>query len=138
MTEAHKEPNYMAIFWWLLILTVLEVATTRLPAPRLIIAVLLVGMALTKASLVALYFMHLKFERRVLTMIAFTPLLLCVFLALMLMPDSKLALGGRMSGAAGTPAGEAAGAGSPDSKEAPAAPGATPGSAAPAAGEHQH
>ena len=103
-----------------------------------IIAVLLVGMALTKASLVALYFMHLKFERRVLTMIAFTPLLLCVFLALMLMPDSKLALGGRTSGAAGTPAGEAAGAGSPDSKEAPAAPGATPGSAAPAEGEHQH
>src|SRR5436309_8174456 len=122
MTEAHKEPNYMAIFWWLLILTILEVATTRLPAPRLIIAVLLVGMALTKASLVALYFMHLKFERRVLTMIAFTPLLLCVFLALMLMPDSKLALGGRPPAAAGrtgeAPAGAPAGT-PPESKEAP-------------------
>lgn len=89
MTTTHTEPNYMAIFWWLLGFTILEVLTTRAPFSHLIIAILLVGMALTKAILVAMYFMHLKFERKVLALIAFTPLLLCVFLALMLMPDSK-------------------------------------------------
>jgi cytochrome c oxidase subunit 4 len=85
----HKEPNYIAIWGWLLLLTITEVATTRLPIPRLTMAILLVGQALTKALLVAMYFMHLKFEKRTLGMIALSPLILCVFLSLMLLPDSK-------------------------------------------------
>ena len=89
MSAAHKEPNYMAIFWVLLIFTILEIGATKLPVPHLVIAILLVGMAFTKAALVAMYFMHLKFENRTLTLIAFTPLVLCIFLALMLLPDSK-------------------------------------------------
>ena len=85
----HKEPNYFAIWGWLLLLTITEIATTRLPIPRLTIAILLIGQACTKALLVAMYFMHLKFERKILGMIAFTPLVLCVFLSVMLLPDSK-------------------------------------------------
>ena len=88
MTATHKEPNYYAIWGWLLVLTIVELATTQLPIGRLSIAVLLVGEAVTKALLVAMYFMHLKFERRTLAMIAASPLVLCVFLALMLLPDS--------------------------------------------------
>jgi cytochrome c oxidase subunit IV len=42
---------------------------------------------LTKAALVALFFMHLKFERSTLMIIAFTPLLICTFLVFMLLPD---------------------------------------------------
>jgi hypothetical protein len=34
-----------------------------------------------------MYFMHLRFEKRTLGMIALTPLLICVFLLFMLMPD---------------------------------------------------
>jgi len=56
---------------------------------RLIIVILLVGMALTKAALVALYFMHLRFERVTLGVIALTPLVLCLFLILMLSPDIR-------------------------------------------------
>jgi cytochrome c oxidase subunit 4 len=60
----HRAPRYMAIFWWLLALTVLEVlASMKLPigeGPKIL---LLVSMAIVKALLVALYFMHLKFER---------------------------------------------------------------------------
>jgi cytochrome c oxidase subunit 4 len=41
-----------------------------------------------KAALVALYFMHLKFENRTLGIIAVTPMILCVFLLFMLMPDA--------------------------------------------------
>ena len=59
-----------------------------MPIAKLLIATLLVGMALTKAILVAAYFMHLKFERRTLAVIAATPLALCVFLVLMLLPDA--------------------------------------------------
>src|SRR4029450_4285025 len=44
-------------------------------------------MALGKASLVAMFFMHLRFERLTLGVIAFTPLIICVFLVFMLTPD---------------------------------------------------
>ena len=86
--EQHQ-PHYMGVFWWLLILTVLEVTVVYLPLGRLTVGVLLVGMALSKATLVALYFMHLKFEKLTLGLIALTPLILCVFLTLMLLPDAS-------------------------------------------------
>ncbi|HEX9445339.1 MAG TPA: cytochrome C oxidase subunit IV family protein [Candidatus Binatia bacterium] len=85
--EAHAQPNYMGVFWWLLGLTIAEVAVANMSMPKLIVVILLVGMAFTKAAMVALYFMHLKFERATLTWIALTPLILCIFLSLMLLPD---------------------------------------------------
>jgi cytochrome c oxidase subunit 4 len=87
VADTHAEPNYIAIFWWLLVLTVAEIAVIYMPIARLIIVILLVGLALSKALLVALYFMHLKFERFTLGLIALTPFILCVFLILMLLPD---------------------------------------------------
>ena len=84
---AHAEPNYIGVFWWLLALTIVEIAVIYMPLTKLVIAFLLVSMALSKAALVALYFMHLKFERLTLGIIALTPLILCVFLILMLTPD---------------------------------------------------
>lgn len=87
MAQSHSEPNYMGVFYSLAVLTVLEIGATFLPIPRLFIGILLVGMAVTKASLVALYFMHLKFERRTLIWIAMTPAFICTFLVLMLLPD---------------------------------------------------
>jgi len=83
----HKEPNYMGVFWWLLVLTVLEIAVIYMPIAKMAIAILLVSMAISKASLVALYFMHLKFERLTLGLVALSPFLLCLFLILMLTPD---------------------------------------------------
>ena len=87
MASTHKQPNYIGVFWWLLVLTVLEVGVIFMPMARVLIAILLVGMALSKASLVAMYFMHLKFERTTLGIIAVTPLLLCVLLVFALLPD---------------------------------------------------
>ncbi len=87
MATAHREPNYMSVFWWLLALTIIEIAVIYMPVARLIVVMLLVGLALSKAVLVALYFMHLRFERVTLGVIALTPLALCVFLILMLSPD---------------------------------------------------
>ena len=84
---AHPEPNYMGVFWWLLALTIIEVAVIYLPIAKFAIAIMLITMAVTKAALVALYFMHLKFERRTLALVALSPFVLCVFLILMLTPD---------------------------------------------------
>src|SRR5262249_5326691 len=83
----HEEPNYMNIFWALAVLTVIEIGVVYLPASRLLIGFLLVALACTKATLVAMYFMHLKFERSTLGIIALTPMILCVFLIFMLLPD---------------------------------------------------
>jgi len=84
---AHKAPNYMAIFWWLAVLTVLEIGAYFLPPPTK--WVLLVALALAKAALVAMYFMHLRFETRTLAWIALTPLAIATLLVLVLLPDNR-------------------------------------------------
>ena len=88
-STTHPHPNYMGIFWVLLVLTVIEVALTFLGLPKLLLGSLLVILAVWKAALVAMYFMHLKFERRTLAMIAVVPFILCLFLILMLLPDIR-------------------------------------------------
>lgn len=86
MSEGHH-PAYGKIWWWLLILTILEVGAALYVVDPLAKGILLVGMALTKAALVALYFMHLRFETTTLLVIAFTPMIICAFLVFMLLPD---------------------------------------------------
>ena len=41
MAEEHKHPSYMAIFWYLTILTVVELIVIYLPLPKFTIGVLL-------------------------------------------------------------------------------------------------
>jgi cytochrome c oxidase subunit IV len=86
-STTHTHPNYMGIFWVLLVLTIVEVALTFLGLPKFLLGALLVILAVWKAALVAMYFMHLKFERKTLAMIAIVPFILCLFLILMLLPD---------------------------------------------------
>ena len=91
MAESHAEhhgPSYMAIFWYLAILTVVEIGVIFLPIAKTAIAVLLVSLASAKAALVALYFMHLRFETKTLGYIALTPVLIGTLLVLVLLPDS--------------------------------------------------
>ena len=88
-TTAHSESNYMAIFWWLLALTILEISVVYVGFSKLLVGFFLVSLALSKAALVAMFFMHLRFERLSLALIAIAPLLLCIFLLGMLLPDSS-------------------------------------------------
>jgi cytochrome c oxidase subunit 4 len=83
----HAHPNYMAIFWWLAILTVIELAVVFMPLSKLTIGVLLCALAVGKAALVAMYFMHLKFETRSLGLVAVTPLAIATLLVFLLLPD---------------------------------------------------
>ncbi|MCG8607785.1 cytochrome C oxidase subunit IV family protein [bacterium] len=87
MSTDHQEPNYMAVFVALTILTALEIGVVFVPIGKIVIAVALILLALAKAALVALYFMHLRYEKFALGIIAFTPLILCTLLILSLLPD---------------------------------------------------
>jgi caa(3)-type oxidase subunit IV len=86
-STAHSTSAYIKVFYVLLVLTIVEVAIVYLGLPRMLFVALLVIFAVWKASLVAMHFMHLKFEKRTLAVVALTPFVLCVFLILMLMPD---------------------------------------------------
>jgi cytochrome c oxidase subunit 4 len=91
MAEAkggHVSPNYMGIFYWLVALTIVEVSVPFTVTAQVPKVFLLVSLAIGKAALVALYFMHLRFEVRTLGVIALTPMILCAFLLFMLVPDS--------------------------------------------------
>jgi cytochrome c oxidase subunit IV len=80
-TEEHTIPNYIAIFWWLLALTVIEIGWALLPHhSKFALASGLVVAAVIKAVLVALYFMHLKFERKLLGVLFASTLILGVIL----------------------------------------------------------
>jgi cytochrome c oxidase subunit 4 len=85
--QSHRQ-LYFQIFGALAFLTIAEVGVTfGPPEARYFIIAALIGMALAKAALVAAYYMHLRFERSTLALIAAVPLFLCVFLAFALYPD---------------------------------------------------
>ncbi|HEX6209382.1 MAG TPA: cytochrome C oxidase subunit IV family protein [Methylomirabilota bacterium] len=88
MAAEHKHPNYMAIFWLLAILTVVEIGVVFLPFGKMINGTLLCALAVGKAALVAMYFMHLKFETRTLGLIAITPLAIATLLVFVILPDA--------------------------------------------------
>lgn len=82
-TAEHKHPNYVAIWVWLAVLTVVEVGVAFISHfPKLMLMVILVALAIWKALLVAMYFMHLKFERWRLRTVFIIPLPLAVILVL--------------------------------------------------------
>lgn len=86
-STAHSHHNYIKIFIILSVLTAVEIAITFLGLPRSLLVAMLVGLAVWKAALVALHFMHLKLEKKTLTVVALAPFVLCIFLSLMLLPD---------------------------------------------------
>ena len=82
-TEAAEgRPNYLVIFGALFVLTLIEVgiALTGIAASAQV--VVLLALALTKALLVALYYMHLKFEGPIIRIIAAVPMLLLLIVIL--------------------------------------------------------
>jgi cytochrome c oxidase subunit 4 len=76
----HAHPNYIGIWVALAVLTGVELGVAFLPFSKTVIVVLLLGLAFWKALLVALYFMHLRFEPNRLRILAIAPLPLIVIL----------------------------------------------------------
>lgn len=85
--EGRHHPNYLAVWAGLAVLTLIEVGVAFLSLPREVIVLTLVGLAVWKALLVALYFMHLRFESRRLVLIATAPLALAPILVFAVMAE---------------------------------------------------
>ncbi len=83
----HEEPNYIAVFIYLTVLTGLELLVYSMGLPKPVMVGMLVALALAKAVLVAMYFMHLAIERKGLWVIAATPLVILLWGYLMIRPD---------------------------------------------------
>jgi cytochrome c oxidase subunit IV len=89
--HGHKShvKEYLIIFAVLTVLTILEVALAQIPGiSKKLLAVALVGLALTKAGIVALYYMHLKSETRVLKLTVAVPLAAPTIYAVVLMTEA--------------------------------------------------
>ena len=79
-------PNYLLVWMWLVGLVILSVAASFvLPKSAALFLIFLV--ALIKALLVLLNYMHLKFERPVLYALVIIPLLIVAVLIFALFPD---------------------------------------------------
>lgn len=81
------EPNYLAIWLYLAVLTALELLVVYARLDKALMVGLLIGLAWAKVAMVAMYFMHLRFERRGMLVVALSPLLLIAVMVTALVPD---------------------------------------------------
>ena len=93
-TTKSLQSTYLLVGIWLaglMLLGVLisEISGGFLPLPRWGVAVLILSLSTIKAALVVLYYMHLKFDRRVLPLVLLAPFLL-IALALTVVFSSHL------------------------------------------------
>ena len=80
-TAAHKAPNYYLIWFILLVLTIAEVGVAfGLTANKNFLIIALLILAVWKALLVAMYYMHLKWEPKKLWVIVVSPIPLIIIL----------------------------------------------------------
>lgn len=84
----HHHVNYIAVFLSLVVLTIITVAVYFIHLESELAKVLLaLAIASIKASLVVMFFMHMKFEGKLIYSILIVPLILCVLLVVALIPD---------------------------------------------------
>ena len=87
--EELHHPNYVGIFVMLAVLTGIELGVAFLPWSKLTLVLLLLGLAVWKALLVALYFMHLRFEPNRVRILAIAPLPLAVILVVAVITEYR-------------------------------------------------
>jgi len=76
----HTHPNYMAVFVALGVLTAVELGVAFLPWSQMTRIIILIALAVWKAVLVGLYYMHLRYEPTRVRWLAVAPLPLAVIL----------------------------------------------------------
>lgn len=97
---------YYTIFVCLAVLTFLTVLVSKMSLPPVAAVVLAFLIAISKASLVVAFFMHLKYDPKVLRIICLVPTLLTLLLVVALLPDVGMKPPG-IAGAPDTPASHA-------------------------------
>lgn len=76
----HTHPNYIGVFIALSVLTGLELLVAFLPWSQMTRIVILLVLAVWKAAMVGLYYMHLRYEPGRMRWLAVAPLPLAVIL----------------------------------------------------------
>jgi caa(3)-type oxidase subunit IV len=85
MNNAHAR-HYFVIWLWLLALVIVSVAAAAL-LPKLQAMILIFGVAVVKALLVARHYMHLKNEKAIIYAMVLVPLTFVIILLFGLFPD---------------------------------------------------
>ena len=85
--QGHEHPRYILIWVILIALTLGELGYAFLPLPKVALAIGLILMAVWKAALVGMYYMHLRYEPRRLWVLAVSPLPLAVIFVLAIMTE---------------------------------------------------
>jgi caa(3)-type oxidase subunit IV len=86
MTGKHVRPNYFAVWIWLVALVIISVVASSV-LPKSAAVLLIFAVAAVKALLVVLNYMHLKYEKLLLYVLAIVPLLIVAVLIFALFPD---------------------------------------------------
>jgi cytochrome c oxidase subunit 4 len=90
--EPHHAVNYFAVFIILVILTIVTVVVAlvdlKSETERILLALTI---ASVKASAVILYFMHVKFEGKLIYLILLVPITFSIMLVIALLPDITFA-----------------------------------------------
>ncbi len=91
MIESHsRQRTYLIVFAALAALTAIEVGVAALELNNNLRIIFLLGLAATKVVLVAQYYMHLKYDQRILTIIGAFPILLVAIMLLIFFADQNL------------------------------------------------
>ena len=82
MAEHEHSGNrlYLIVWFWLLAMTGVEIFLAYEKLPIHLMLGLLLGLSLVKAALIIAYFMHLRFEKRSMTLTLMPPLVICIVL----------------------------------------------------------
>jgi len=86
-TNLHPKRPYLQVFVALAVMTGIEVFAASLAVEPALRVFILLGLAAFKASLVALFFMHLRYDHRFLAVVGGFPLLLALVMLVILMID---------------------------------------------------
>ena len=91
MTEGQKRahPNYWAVFAALAVLTAFELGVAFLPWSKTLLIFILVFLAVWKALMVALYFMHLRWEGNRMRIFVIAPLPLTVIIVIAVITEFR-------------------------------------------------
>jgi len=96
-SREHKKRPYLWVFLWLAVFTAIEVGITYTALPKTPMIILLAILAISKALLVALFYMHLRYDKPILAIMGGFPFFLAVLMALIILADRTLT-GGLIGG----------------------------------------
>jgi len=84
--------EYWVIFFVLAILTALEVGVVDVPMGKTLIITALIGLAVVKAAIVALFYMHLNHDTKIMKLSIALPLSIPAVYAVVLIIDAQMRL----------------------------------------------